>query len=234
MKLNDKLWDKWKRLVYKVAKKRLIFLTSFGYELEDVIQVGAIGLIKGVSNYNKDTGYSEVTFFYKCIDNEILKEVQALRRDKRLINKNAISIETSISTDSNDLTLLETISDDSINIEKDIEDKMMKNFILCEMKNWLNNIEYEVLYFRVFMDFTFSEISQILGLEGSYHARKIEEDAKKRLITHSAYFKSAYHELKKDIEAKLDFKYQKSAEDVAIDRLTILNKFNLFKEFEVK
>ena len=234
MKLNDKLWDEWKRLVYKVAKKRLIFLTPFGYELEDVIQVGAIGLIKGVSNYNKDTGYSKVTFFYKCIDSEILKEVQSLRRDKRFINKNAMSIETSISTDSNDLTLLETISDDSINIEKDIEDKMMKNFILCEMKNLLNKLEYEVLYLRVFMDFTFNEISQSLSLEGAYHAKKIEGTAKKKLITHSAYFKCAYQDLKKDIEANLDFKYQKSAEDVAIDRLTILNKFNLFKDFVVK
>ena len=234
MKLNDKLWDEWKRLVYKVAKKRLIFLTPFGYELEDVIQVGAIGLIKAVSNYNEDAGCSKVTFFYKCIDSEILKELQSLRRDKRLIHKNTMSVETSISSDSNDLALLETISDDSINIEKYIEDKFMKQFILSEMRMYLNELEYNVIYFRVFMDFSFNQISQSLGLEGAYHAKKIVDKAKKKLITHSAYFKSAYQELKKDIEANLDFKYQKSAEDVAIDRLTILNKFNLFKDFVVK
>ena len=110
---------------------------------------------------------------------------------------------------------------------------MMKNFILCEMKNCLSELEFKVLYLRLFMNFTPKEISIALSLNGKYHANQIQASAKKALINKSIYFKKAYDEFKVDIEAKIDFKYKKSAEDVAIDRLTILDKLNLFKNFEL-
>ncbi len=233
MKLNDKLWDEWKRLVYKVAKKRLIFLTPFGYELDDVVQVGAIGLIKGMDNYREELKCSKITFLYKYVDQEILRELQSLKRDKRIVNKNIMSLETPAGSDTDEIILLDSIRDSTINIEKSVEDKMMQKFILCEMKSCLSELEYKVLYLRYFMNFTVKEVYIALSLRGKYHVEQIQTEAKRSLITKSVYFKKAYDEFKVDVEAKIDFKYKRSAEDVVMDRLTILNKFNLFKDFEL-
>ena len=73
MKLTNELWHEWKNLVYKIAKKRLVFFTPFGYELEDLAQIGAIGLNNGITHYKEDRDCSITSFLYHCIDREILK-----------------------------------------------------------------------------------------------------------------------------------------------------------------
>ena len=55
----------------------------------------------------------------------------------------------------------------------------------------------------------------------------IETKAKKDLAHKSAYFKEKYKNYISEIESKIDFKYIVSAEDVAMERMNIMNKFNL-------
>lgn len=55
----------------------------------------------------------------------------------------------------------------------------------------------------------------------------LETKAKKDLARKSTYFKEKYKHYISEIESKIDFKYMVSAEDVAMERLSIMNKFNL-------
>ena len=64
MKLTDELWTQWEKLVYKISKKRLGLFTSFGNELDDLVQIGAIGLDNGISNYKDDVECSITTFLF--------------------------------------------------------------------------------------------------------------------------------------------------------------------------
>lgn len=232
MKLTNDLWDEWKNLVYKIAKKRLTFFVPFGYELEDVVQIGAIGLNNGITHYKEDKDCSITSFLYNCIDKEILKELQYLKRDKRCINKDTISIDLPVSNDADSPTIEEMIGDDTIDISKDVEDKLMEEFIISEMKRCLNNDEYTVLYLRIIRMFTVQDILKFMNINKKKNMTRgkvidIERKAKKDLAHKSAYFKEKYKNYISEIESKIDFKYIVSAEDVAMERMNIMNKFNL-------
>lgn len=232
MKLTNDLWDEWKNLVYKIAKKRLTFFVPFGYELEDVVQIGAIGLNNGITHYKEDKDCSITSFLYNCIDKEILKEIQYLKRDKRCINKDTISIDLPVSNDADSPTIEEMIGDDTIDISKDVEDKLMEEFIISEMKRCLNNDEYTVLYLRIIRMFTVQDILKFMNINKKKNMTRgkvidIETKAKKDLAHKSAYFKEKYKNYISEIESKIDFKYIVSAEDVAMERMNIMNKFNL-------
>ena len=169
MKLTNELWSEWENLVYKISKKRICLFTSFGYELEDLVQIGAIGLNNGITHYKEDKDCSITSFLYNCIDKEILKELQYLKRDKRCINKDTISIDLPVSNDADSITIEEMIEDDTVDISKDVEDKLMEEFIISEMKRCLNNDEYTVLYLRIIRMFTIQDVLKFMNINKKKH-----------------------------------------------------------------
>ena len=79
------------RLVVFLAKK----YENTGVDLEDLVSIGTIGLIKGVNTYKLDKNIKLATYASRCIDNEIL---MFLRKNKR--KRKEISLEDSLSLDS--------------------------------------------------------------------------------------------------------------------------------------
>ena len=232
MKLTNEVWNEWKNLVYKIAKKRLTFFLPFGYELEDLAQIGAIGLNNGITHYKEDRDCSITSFLYHCIDREILKELQHLRRDKRRINKDVISLELPVSNDTESLVIEDMIEDESIDISRDVEEKLMTEFIISEMKRCLSEDEYIVLYLRIIREFKVRDVLKFMNMNKTTPMTKgeviaIESKAKKDLAHKSNYFKEKYTHYIEEIESKIDFKYMASAEAVAMERMSIINKFNL-------
>ena len=232
MKLTDELWTQWEKLVYKISKKRLGLFASFGYELDDLVQIGAIGLDNGISNYKDDVECSITTFLYKCIDNEILKEYKSLTTDKRKLNRSLVSIDCPIDSEEKSMTIQDTIEDESVDISKEIEDKLMRDFILCEMKRCLSDCEYKVLYLRIYRNLSISSIGKLLN-KSKTEIRGLEVSAKRKLAHDSSYFREKYKGHILEIEAKLDFKYSRSAEDAAIERFSIKDRFNLLNEYVI-
>lgn len=88
------------------------------YDLEDLVSIGTIGLIKGVKTYKLDKNIKLATYASRCIDNEIL---MFLRKNKK--RKTEISFEDSINLDSegNELHL-----EDVFGTEDNIVEKSMK------------------------------------------------------------------------------------------------------------
>ena len=79
------------RLVVFLAKK----YESTGYDLEDLVSIGSIGLIKGINTYKVDKNIKLATYASRCIANEIL---MFIRKNKK--RKSEISLEDALNYDS--------------------------------------------------------------------------------------------------------------------------------------
>ena len=117
---RNKLIEHNLRLVVFLAKK----YENTGVDLEDLVSIGTIGLIKGVNTYKLDKNIKLATYASRCIDNEIL---MFLRKNKR--RKGEISFEDSLSYDAegNELHL-----EDILGTENDIVTKGIKKY--CKKK----------------------------------------------------------------------------------------------------
>ena len=104
------------RLVVFLSKK----YENTGIDLEDLVSIGTIGLIKGVNTYKLDKNIKLATYASRCIDNEIL---MFLRKNKR--RKGEISLEDSLSYDAegNELHLEDILGTDNDIVTKGIEDE---------------------------------------------------------------------------------------------------------------
>ena len=144
------------------------------------------------------------------------------RIEKEYANEDKIKIET----------IQDMIEDESIDISKDVEEKLMTEFIISEMKRCLTKEEYIILYLRIIREFSIQDVLKFMNINKKKSMTKsqvidLETKAKKDLAHKSTYFKEKYKHYISEIESKIDFKYMASAEDVAMERLSIINKFNL-------
>ena len=120
---RNKLIEHNLRLVVFLAKK----YDNTIYDLEDLVSIGTIGLIKGIKTYKLDKNIKLATYASRCIDNEIL---MFLRKNKKRIGE--VSFEDSINFDSegNELRIEDVFGTDEDIIHKSIEDT--DNRILLE------------------------------------------------------------------------------------------------------
>ncbi len=177
---RDKLIEHNLRLVVYIAKK---FETS-GMELEDLISIGAIGLIKAVKTYSVDKNIKLATYASRCIENEILMQ---LRKNTR--TKNEVSLDEPLSNDGegNELLLADIISVDEDSVSKNIETSAEKQ-ILMSVISKLESREQMIMYLRFgfagYEEKTQKEVADIMGISQSYISRiekKILGKLKKKL-----------------------------------------------------
>ena len=118
------------RLVIHLALK----YTNTEYELEDIVSVGLIGLIKAVDSFDSNKKINFSTYAGRCINNEIL---MLLRHKKKWVSLE----DTYHQTKKGDNVLIENILTDNKNIEKDVIDKLTLKKYLNIMSQLLNNME---------------------------------------------------------------------------------------------
>lgn len=223
--MSNEDYNQWKGLIYKIAKKRLCLLEAHGYDLEDVMQVGAIGLQNGLSSFKEDRGMSIMSFLYMRIDQEILKEVQHLERNKRKLNKDTVSIYNIITSDDENLSILDTLKDELTDIYNEVENKLMDEFILGELNNCLEGKEFDVIYNQAFLNWTAEDMVkyQHHKFKQSNQVNRIKQKARTKLLSKSQYFKEAYYELFTD-------KYNSKKTDImAIKHIDFINNIGLIE-----
>ncbi len=164
------------RLVVFLAKK----YDNTMYDLEDLVSIGTIGLIKGVKTYKLDKNIKLATYASRCIDNEIL---MFLRKNKR--RKVEISFEDSINLDGdgNELHLEDVLGTDGNIVEKEYEDVVDKEVLSKEIEK-LSDRDKEIITLRYGLngseEYTQKEVADMLGISQSYISR-IEKKAIKKL-----------------------------------------------------
>jgi RNA polymerase sporulation-specific sigma factor len=173
---KDKLIEHNLRLVVFLAKK----YENTGVDLEDLVSIGSIGLIKGINTFQRGKNIKLATYISRCIDNEIL---MFLRKTKK--NKAEVSIEESLSYDGdgNELHLEDIIGTDKDSITNSIEEKNDKNMMLNEILQ-LKPRDKEIMILRYGLfgsdEFTQKEVAEKLGISQSYISR-IEKKVIKKL-----------------------------------------------------
>ena len=173
---KEKLIEHNLRLVVYLAKR----YENTGVDLEDLVSIGSIGLIKGINTFNKNKNIKLATYISRCIDNEIL---MFLRKSKKI--KQEVSIEESLSYDSdgNELHLEDVIGTDKETIMKEIENHHDKKIMLEEILN-LKPRDRDIMVLRYGLlgndEYTQKEVADRLGISQSYISR-IEKKVIKKL-----------------------------------------------------
>ena len=173
---KNKLIEHNLRLVVFLAKK----YENTGVDLEDLVSIGTIGLIKGINTYKRGKNIKLATYASRCIDNEIL---MFLRKNKR--RKTEISFEDSLSYDAegNELHLEDVLGTDKDIVPKELEDKIDKKLLIEEIDK-LNERDKKIMILRYGLfgheEVTQKDVADMLGISQSYISR-IEKKVIKRL-----------------------------------------------------
>lgn len=164
------------RLVVFLAKK----YENTKIDLEDLVSIGTIGLIKGVNTYRLDKNIKLATYASRCIDNEIL---MYLRKTKK--KRTEISFEDSLSydADGNELHLEDVLGTDADIVTKGLEEQLDKSMLYKEVSK-LKGRDREIIEYRYGLngkqEMTQKEVASLMGISQSYISR-IEKKVIKKL-----------------------------------------------------
>ncbi len=164
---------------------RLVVYLSKKYEntkidLEDLVSIGTIGLIKGINTYKTDKNIKLATYASRCIDNEIL---MYLRKNKK--RNGDVSLEESLSFDAegNELRLEDILGTEPDLVTKELEDNDLRSLLLNEI-NKLSDRDKQIMKLRYGLfgeeEITQKELAEKLNISQSYISR-IEKKVIKRI-----------------------------------------------------
>ena len=155
------------RLVVYIAKR----FDNTGIDIDELISVGTLGLIKAVKSYNSDKKIKLATYASRCIENEILMYLR-----KMVKIKSEISLEEPLNVDwkGNQLVLSDILGTDSDMIYKDMETRV-ENDILRELYDKLDERDKAIVTMRYGLygaeEKTQKEIADMMNISQSYISR---------------------------------------------------------------
>ena len=155
------------RLVVYIAKR----FDNTGVDLEELVSVGTIGLIKAVKSYNSEKKIKLATYASRCIENEILMFLR-----KMVKTRNEISLDEPLNVDyeGNKLLLGDVLGTDGCEIYREVENEVEKS-ILMELFSRLEERDRNILCMRYGLngveEKTQKEIADMMGISQSYISR---------------------------------------------------------------
>ena len=170
------------RLVVYIAKK----FENTGIGTEDLVSIGTIGLIKGVTSFRSEKNIKLATYASKCIENEILMFIRKTSSSKLEIS---IDEPLNVDWDGNEMLLGDVLGSDGDEIHTDIEREEDRNLILNAVSK-LNERDREIISQRFGLfgkkEMTQKEVASKLGISQSYISRlekRIISKLKKEIMT---------------------------------------------------
>lgn len=155
------------RLVVFIARR----FENTGVNLEDLISIGSIGLIKAVNTYRRDKNIKLATYASRCIENEILMYMRKISNQKTEIS---LDEPINMDYDGNELLLADILGTDEDMILRPLEDDV-DLCILRQAVTELPDREREIVYMRFGLggrkEQTQKEVAQIMGISQSYISR---------------------------------------------------------------
>lgn len=166
-KARNRLIEHNLRLVAHIVKK----FENTGEDIEDLISIGTIGLIKAIESYRINKGTKLATYAARCIENEILMHLRSLKKARK-----DVSLHDPIGTDKegNEITLVDIIGTEKEEVEEEVQMKIEKSKIYQHI-HILDDREQEVIRCRFGLENgeekTQREIAKELGISRSYVSR---------------------------------------------------------------
>ena len=157
------------RLVAHVVKK----YQGTDVEMDDLISIGTIGLIKAISTFDSCKSVRLSTYAARCIDNELLMMLRSKKKHSR-----EVSLYEPIGTDKegNEISLLDVIESPPVDVVEDYSTREDVSYLLNSMKSTLTPKEYQVICCRFGLfgeeEQTQREIAKRLHISRSYVSRR--------------------------------------------------------------
>ena len=155
------------RLVVYIARR----FENTGVNLEDLISIGAIGLIKAVGTYRRDKSIKLATYASRCIENEILMHIRKIAGQKAEVS---LDEPINMDYDGNELLLSDILGTDEDTVTGKLEDDVDLQLLRQALKE-LPEREREIVYMRFGLEgrreLTQKEVAQKLGISQSYISR---------------------------------------------------------------
>ncbi len=155
------------RLVAHVVKK---YTNSL--EVDDLLSVGTIGLIKAIDTFNYDKNVQLSTYAARCINNEILMLIRANKKHKNVVSINSL---TSSNEEDNDLELKDVLSSDEDELFVQVDNNLTMQKIKKIIETKLDKREREIIILRYGLNnkkaLTQKEVAELLGISRSYISR---------------------------------------------------------------
>ena len=155
------------RLVAHIVKK----FDPNPQEIEDMISIGSIGLVKAINTYREDKGTRLATYASKCIENEILMHLRATKNDKTELH---LFDPLSAEEDDGEVSYIDIVRDEEPDVAEVVTAKVQAESVLSRL-SVLDDKEREVLELRYGLggrpQKTQREIARLLGISRSYVSR---------------------------------------------------------------
>lgn len=155
------------RLVVYISRR----FENTGINIEDLISIGTIGLIKSINTYNQDKNIKLATYASRCIENEILMHLRKTNNQKT-----EVSFDEPLNTDwdGNELLLSDILGTDSDMILRPMEDDVDKMLLMRALSK-LSEREKSIIVMRFGLDGsaerTQKEVADMMGISQSYISR---------------------------------------------------------------
>lgn len=164
------------RLVVYIARK----FENTGINIEDLISIGTIGLIKAVNTFDTEKKIKLATYASRCIENEIL---MYLRRNNKIRSEVSFDEPLNIDWDGNELLLSDVLGTEEDVIYRNIEDEVDRKLLVNALSK-LNDRERKIMELRFGLtggeEKTQKDVADLLGISQSYISR-LEKRIIKRL-----------------------------------------------------
>lgn len=155
------------RLVVYIARK----FENTGVNLEDLISIGAIGLIKAVNTFNAEKNIKLATYASRCIENEIL---MYLRKASRLKAEVSLDEPLNVDWDGNELLLSDILGTEDDVVSRGIEEEIDRELLRAAMGR-LSHREKRIVELRFGLngekEYTQKQVADKLGISQSYISR---------------------------------------------------------------
>ncbi|NLG86177.1 MAG: RNA polymerase sporulation sigma factor SigK [Firmicutes bacterium] len=164
------------RLVAHVVKK----FDNTGEDIDDLISIGTIGLIKAINTYDRHQGTRLATYAARCIENEILMHLRSIKRTRQEVSLND---PIGVDKEGNEIVLLDILGSNENEVSDIIEARSEREKLYEKLKH-LSRRERKVIELRYGLPYghkrTQREIARMLGISRSYVSR-IEKRALTKL-----------------------------------------------------
>lgn len=164
------------RLVVYIARK----FENTGINIEDLVSIGTIGLIKAVNTFDTEKKIKLATYASRCIENEIL---MFLRRNNKVRVEVSFDEPLNVDWDGNELLLSDVLGTDGDTIYRDIEEEVDRSLLYGALEK-LGERERRIMELRFGLsgekEMTQKDVADLLGISQSYISR-LEKRIIKRL-----------------------------------------------------
>ena len=159
---KELIYKKYRPIIEMKASKFKNYVESRGYDYNDLIQEGMMGLTQAIRNYSDKKNTQFKSFANLCIDRQLVSFIRNIDREKHKVLNNSISIDTTFNSIGK--PLIDVVLDNkNIDPETTFIKFEEQSELYGKIKEKLTSIENEVFDLRI-QGFSYKEISELLGI----------------------------------------------------------------------